>query len=601
MSQAKESPHGLVCPLDLEEPFRPSPRPAKPVRRYAPPRVEALEARLAPAGPTFTVDLLGDANAADPFDPTGHSGDIRYCINQADQSPVVVTVKFASSIAGQTITLTHGELPVTAPMVIDGEGNNITVSGNSASRVFDVTGANDTISHLALTGGAAPGMNEPHPGLGASIYANGGTLTLNNDVFNNNSANTAGGAVYDEALGGSLTLNNDQFNGNFAKSGGGAVDTPFITTLAATGCYFNTNIVTNGGGGAIAAAPSNAPNAAVVLDSSIFTGNKSSGSGGAVSVVTTGGPMTLTVRNACAFTNNQVTGSGDGGAISTWVSLSVSGSASAATTFSGNSAPGGGGAIAFEPFEGSSMSLTTTSFTGNQASNGGAVYSYDNNFNAGMVTATVSMCLFSGNNASGNGGALWSSYATKQTGSASLVVSNSTFYQNTAADEGGGLFLQNSNTGTGTNTVALTSLTVAANDARFSGGGVWIDPGMTGALQVQIGNSIIAGNTPEGGTLAPDISGTVMSLDYNLIGIIDGSNGWSTKDYKGTSGSPLDPGLDPNGPSPNGGPTSTIALAPNSPAYRKGNPALVGTLDQRGYTRQATVSIGAYDPDATHP
>jgi predicted outer membrane repeat protein len=490
-------------------------------------------------------------------------------------------------------------------MVIDGEGNNITVSGNSASRIFDVTGTNDTISHLTRTGGIAPGLNEPNPGLGAAVYANVGTLTLTNDVFNNNSANSFGGAVYDEGIAGSLTLTNDQFNGNFAKSGGGAVADIFTTTLTATGCYFNTNIVTNGSGGAIATRPSNAPNAAVVLDSSIFTGNKSSGSGGAVSVVTTGGPMTLTVRNACAFSNNQVTGSGDGGAISTWVSLSVSGSASAATTFSDNSAPGGGGAIAFEPvLDTASMSLTTTAFTGNQASNGGAVYSYDNNHRFGTVTATVSMCLFSGNQATGsagNGGALWSSYATKQTGSASLVVSNSTFYQNTAADEGGGLFLQNSNTGTGTNTASLTSLTVTANDARFSGGGVWLDPGMTGALAVQVGNSIIAKNTPEGGTLAPDISGTVRSLRFNLIGIADGSNGWTGDDITGTSGSPKDPGLDPNGPTDNGGLTYTIKPVQGSLAYRAGNPALAGTQDQRGYTRQATVSIGAYDPDATHP
>jgi predicted outer membrane repeat protein len=354
----------------------------------------------------------------------------------------------------------------------------------------------------------------------------------------------------------------------------------------------------------------------VVLDSCGFTGNQSARSGGAVSVDSTLPNPTLTVRNACVFANNRVTGSGDGGAIYAGVSLSVSGVGASATSFSNNSAPGNDGAIAFEPrlltASTKSMQLTTTSFTGNTAGSGGAVYSWDTN-DQGTVAVTVSMCLFSGNSASGsagNGSALWANHATRGTGSASLVVSNSTFYQNTAADEGGGLFLQNSNTGTGTNTAALTSLTVTANDARFSGGGVWIDPGMTAALAARVGNSIVAGNTPEGGTIAPDIyapgtdanTWTVKDLDYNLIGITDGSSGWTgANDQTGTSGSPLDPGLDPNGPSPNGGPTSTIALAPNSPAYRKGNPALVGTQDQRGYTRQATVSIGAYDPDATHP
>src|SRR5438552_2093215 len=45
---------------------------------------ELLEDRLTPSGTTFTVSLPGDAGLADPSDPTGLSGDIRYCVNSAD-------------------------------------------------------------------------------------------------------------------------------------------------------------------------------------------------------------------------------------------------------------------------------------------------------------------------------------------------------------------------------------------------------------------------------------------------------------------------------------------------------------------------------------
>jgi hypothetical protein len=44
-----------------------------------------------------------------------------------------------------------------------------------------------------------------------------------------------------------------------------------------------------------------------------------------------------------------------------------------------------------------------------------------------------------------------------------------------------------------------------------------------------------------------------------------------------------------------GGPTPTCALAGStSPAWDAGDPALLGTTDQRGVARMGRVSIGAY-------
>jgi hypothetical protein len=44
----------------------------------------------------------------------------------------------------------------------------------------------------------------------------------------------------------------------------------------------------------------------------------------------------------------------------------------------------------------------------------------------------------------------------------------------------------------------------------------------------------------------------------------------------------------------NGGPTFTQALLSGSPAIAAGDPALLGTFDQRGVERTAFVDIGAF-------
>jgi hypothetical protein len=88
-------------------------------------------------------------------------------------------------------------------------------------------------------------------------------------------------------------------------------------------------------------------------------------------------------------------------------------------------------------------------------------------------------------------------------------------------------------------------------------------------------------------------------VGYNVIGVKDGSFGWNDTNLLGSASNPLNPGLDPAGPTDNGGPTFTIKLQAGSAAYRAGDPALVGSTDQRGLTRKVFVSIGAYDPDAS--
>ena len=73
------------------------------------------------------------------------SGSLRATIAAASSGD---TIKFASSLIGQTIKLTSGELTITKNLDIDGPGaGQLTVSGGGASRVFDIaSGADVTLS-----------------------------------------------------------------------------------------------------------------------------------------------------------------------------------------------------------------------------------------------------------------------------------------------------------------------------------------------------------------------------------------------------------------------------------------------------------------------
>jgi hypothetical protein len=118
-----------------------------------------------------------------------------------------------------------------------------------------------------------------------------------------------------------------------------------------------------------------------------------------------------------------------------------------------------------------------------------------------------------------------------------------------------------------------------------------------------VDNCIIAGNfienPPDTGV---DVFGNVSTQgslsDYDLIGQKEGSAGWGPNSKLGTAANPLDPGLDPNGPMNWQGPTATIKLL-GGVGYRAGDPGLLVTTDQRGFTRRTYVSMGAFDPDAT--
>src|SRR5262249_22586218 len=149
--------------------------------------LEALEDRALPS--TLTV-----LNALD-----SGVGSLRDVIKKANSGDTIV---FASSLNGQTITLTSGELGISKSLDIEGPGAGLlAISGNNASRVFDISQNQKTvavtIAGLTIQNGFASG------GDGGGILNVSSSLTLNNDVLSNNEA--FANSPYLESRGGAIT------------------------------------------------------------------------------------------------------------------------------------------------------------------------------------------------------------------------------------------------------------------------------------------------------------------------------------------------------------------------------------------------------------
>lgn len=268
--------------------------------------LEALEDRTLLSN--YVVDLPGDAGQVDSKDATGLSGDIRYCITQANANAGSTITFNTQAVGSNTITLTHGELDIESNMTIDGPGACLlAVSGDDATRVFAIdVGVTAEIDGLTITHGLAA-VN------GGGILNNGGILTLSHDVISDNEAQGASGASGKAASGGGI-----------ANVNGATLNIRFSTLSNNKAIGGNATGTGNGGigeGGGLY----NGPGSTMIVSADLITDNHAVG-GDATGTTGTGGrglgggidnvgestkAASLTVSDS-TFTDNQAVG-GDGG------------------------------------------------------------------------------------------------------------------------------------------------------------------------------------------------------------------------------------------------------------------------------------------------
>ncbi len=372
-------------------------------------------------------------------------------------------------------------------------------------------------------------------------YADSGSqLTLSHLVMVNG-AGDEGGALYNNA--GNVNLVSATFSGNQGGEGGAIYN--FGTMDIADNTFDQNNAGAVGG--------SILNDGRMAIAGSSFTGNTSYFSCGAID---SWGPLTITDTS---FIDNST--EGDCGAIGGGA-LTI-----AHSDFSGNTATGRGGGLCF-----SRGMIIDSTFTGNSAGYGGGISGgYQGEGEFSIINTTLS-----GNSASTSGGGLYDEGIA--------TITNSTISGNTSPNHGGGISV--SAAGYIPSSLYITYSTVADNNAP-TGGGIF-NNGNT-----LLSNTIVANNP---GSDCVVNNGSVTDGGYNLDS--DGTCGLDPANGSLPNTNPMLGALQDNG-----GPNSTQALLPGSPAIDAGDNHRCPEFDQRGMYRPvdgnadgtATCDMGAYE------
>lgn len=299
-------------------------------------------------------------------------GSLRQAIGNANTAPSADTVVFASLFnTARTITLTTGQIDLTdaALTTIAGPGSNLlTVSGNNASRIFNVNlGASAAMSGMRLTAGRVNGTLLTAASAGAAVY-NAGVLSISDLIASGNSANGGGGGGFGGAIHsqGDTTLDNVTASNNTGtgiNSGNGS------GTLTLINCTMSGNTLSGlqvGGGFARVTDSTISGNSRQGVNAYVtqLTMNNVTISGN-TSTVDDGAGISIGLGSAsltnCTITGNNANSRNGGG-------VSLRGTATFTNcTISGNSAAIGGG---FNVFSGT-PTFVNTIIAGNTATNRG--------------------------------------------------------------------------------------------------------------------------------------------------------------------------------------------------------------------------------------
>lgn len=508
--------------------------------------VGALLAAGSASAATFTVSSLADSGP----------GTLRQAALDANATAGADTIQFQSGLTG-TITLTSGDIDLTEAVTITGPGAGLlTVSGNDASRIFDIAATaeiaeNFTITNLTVTSGATDGED------GAGIRVSEDNLTLTDVVVSGNDVlNGSGGGISVAGYEGSLSINNSTITGNTSTIVGGGI--AFMVydggTLSITSSTISGNASEVYGGGIAAAAYYSGT---LLITGSTISGNTSGNVGGG-----------LTASLGCE------------GSVATILNTAIVNNTSGTTV----DADGLGGGAAFLGC--AEVTIADSVVTGNVADPNDlspTVGALDIGLGGGLVfyssNTTISRTTISGNTAYAGGGVyFYYSGATLE----NVTIANNQAQSPAGDGTGGGIYAYYS-------TLVMKETTVAGNTAESGGGGIHGDE----SSDLTLTNSIVANNTGDA-----DIDFIASpTITYSLVETP------GTTDMTGTGNlSGQDPQLAPlagnNSTILAGAPGSqqtpqTFLPACDSPVIDAGDPAFTPppATDERGFPRVAGAEI----------
>jgi predicted outer membrane repeat protein len=504
-----------------------------------------------PGGHTFTVNSNTDSGDS-------NKGNC-ICSTATGTCTLRAAVEEANACAGDdTILLQSGvTYPIGSTLTIDSPGSErIDIYPGGTQRAIISTETRPTAFSVVKGMLRLTSIHLQYSG-GITVSPNG-QLEVHDSEFRNNNGNHGSG-VY---------------------AGGGAIYN--LGELAVTFSTFISN-TTEGRGGAIA---SFGKQAAIV--NSLFLSNSAQVEGGAIY-------------------NSSISSYPD---IYTFFSLQQS-------EVTSNTAPSGGGlalAGSNDSAHGTQVLISNSIIKGNNATLGGGINLLGNTWSGDYGgAADIYESEISGNTAT-HGAGIYSSNINYFMQFHSHLR-NTTLSENAAAGNGGGIYVN------GRAQFALYNVTLTNNRADSDstgggqGGGVYLnDPNP----RFEMDNSILAGNKDlTSGPLALvayDCYGTVKSLGYNLLGIMQAGvctiSGQTANVRSGTTSNPLDPGLEPLSATYKGvgAMTAFHALKLSSPALNGGNPGGCFYLtttpiisDQRGELRPrgGRCDLGAFESDIT--
>ena len=472
-----------------------------------------------------------------------------------------VTPPYTLVAAHNTVSGANGLPPITSDITIDGGGATIQRLDGIAVPLFRLFLIGPTgrlvLDHTIVRNGRAQLAGDG--AYGGAIYNNGGVLELdaavvrdsvafcdggglisagplvlrNGTLIQNNISGCSGGGVAG-FYAGSVTVDNTVFNANSAPSGsGGGFYLHGTTTATMTASQVLNNIARLEGGGVFL----HGPDANLSIANTTISGNVvAAGSGGGIAngrldnisiPLVLGGTLAL---NNVSVVGNRITapagGSGYGGGISTASPTTI-----VASAITDNQIVGGGGGAGIHAS--TAVNLTSSQILRNQASSGIGGGLNGNGFGALTVTNTTfstnsasfggAVCVFFPRDVTFTNSSVTSNFGNQGGGvyaaltdTSRLVFDNTVIQQNSATDSGGGLFVFGGTTTVRNNTRVLN------NVATVRGGGIAVayagSPAsftMTGGtIDGNSSNGLLASSGGGGGLVNFDIlAASITTLD----------------------------------------------------------------------------------------